>query len=359
MKHPERILLIGTGLMGGSVGLGIARAWPTAERLALDPVHAIQAVELGAATRIANDADLAAVDLVVVSVPVSATAAVFGDIGPKLRAGTIVTDVGSTKASIAEAARSLLPPSVPFVGGHPMAGSELSGIEAARADLFEGSWWVVTPTAEADADAVRSVLALVTALGARSLVLDPAAHDTLVATVSHLPQLLASSLMRFAGEQGRDRAAIRALAAGGFRDMTRIAASRPDIWLDICRENRDAIVSVLRAYAGDLGSVADAVERGDVEGLRALFEQARDARRSLPTKAGVGEIEELLIEIPDRPGALADVTTTVGELGVNIEDLAITHAADGDRGVLSLFVRSDAPRATLLDALRARGLVVR
>jgi prephenate dehydrogenase len=359
MNLPDRILLVGTGLMGGSVGLGLASAWPGAERIALDPVHGERAVALGAATRTGSAADLESGDLVVVSVPVSATAAVFASLAGALPDGCVVTDVGSTKASIATAARAHLPAGVGFVGGHPMAGSEESGIEHARADLFEGSWWVLTPTSETPADAARVVLAMVSALGARSLLLEPSSHDALVATVSHLPQLLASSLMRFAEEQGRDRAAIRALAAGGFRDMTRIASSRPDIWLDICQENREAIVEALHGYARSLEGVADAVATSDVDALRALFEGAREARRALPTKAGVGEIAELLIEIPDRPGALAEVTTAVGELGVNIEDLAITHAADGSRGVLSLFVRSDAPRATLLDALTARGLVVR
>jgi prephenate dehydrogenase len=359
MKTPKRVLLAGTGLMGGSIGLGLRQAWPQVERLALDPANADAAVAAGAADRVCSDSDLAQVDLVVMSVPVSASAGVLDYLAMHLAEGSVVTDVGSTKASVVQAARAVLPSGVSFVGGHPMAGSELSGIEAARADLFSGAWWVLTPTAEADAEAVRAVLGLVSALGARSLLLEPAAHDSLVATVSHLPQLLASSLMRFASDQGKDRAALRALAAGGFRDMTRIAASRPDIWIDICRENADSIVPTVRAFAQELIAVADAVEAKNDTAVADLFEQARSARQALPAKSGVGDLVEVRIDIPDRPGVLADVTTTVGELGVNIEDLSIDHAADGGHGVLSLFVRSDAPRSELLDALRSLGLVVR
>ncbi|HWH05259.1 MAG TPA: prephenate dehydrogenase, partial [Gaiellaceae bacterium] len=227
--RPDRVLVIGAGLIGGSIGLGLRAAWEGTEIVASDRDldAAERAVELGAAHRAGTIDEAVSCDLVVVATPVSSAAGVFGELARHVLPGAVVTDAGSTKRSVVEAALDALPEGVAFVGGHPMAGSEEAGVEHARGDLFEGGWWVLTPTRETPPEAYKLVLSMASALGARTIVLDPASHDALVATVSHLPQLLASGLMRFAGEQGRDRAALRALAAGGFRDMTRIASSRP------------------------------------------------------------------------------------------------------------------------------------
>lgn len=359
---PSKILLLGTGLVGGSIGLGLRQAWPEAEIVAVDrdTQAADRAVELGVATSAGTVEDAVGCQLVVVSVPVSAGLDAFRQLAPHLAPGCVVTDVGSTKRNVVDAAAEALPLGTSFVGGHPMAGSEHSGVEYAHAELFRGNWWILTPTSETPPEAYKLVLGMAAALGARTLVLDPDIHDSLVAAVSHLPQLLASGLMRFAGEQGRDLAALRALSAGGFRDMTRIASSPASIWIDICRENRSAIGKVLHGFAQELEQVAAAVERRDEDWLKKFFEEAKEARESVPVKSGIGELVEILVDIPDRPGALAEITTLVGELGINIEDLGgITHSADGTHGVLSLFVRSDAPRDVLLVTLESRGLVVR
>lgn len=354
------VLLVGTGLIGGSVGLGLKAAWPAAHIIAFDrdPDAAQAAVQQGAADRVGEAADAAIADLVVVSVPVSAYEEALSALIPYLRRGTLVTDTGSTKASTVAAAERLLPPEVPFVGGHPMAGSEEHGVAAARGDLFQGAWWVLTPGEATSPDAYRRAISMVSALGARTISLDPQAHDSLMATVSHLPQILASALMRVAAAESPDRAAILALAAGGFRDMTRIASSRPEIWVDICRENAEAVTTKLRAFAEELGSIADLVGRGDPGELHAFFAEARQARAGIPMKATRGALLEIQMEIPDRPGVLAEVTTTIGNLGINIEDVAMTHAADGGRGTISVWISEDVDLEGLLATLRSRDLVI-
>ncbi|MFP5225642.1 MAG: prephenate dehydrogenase/arogenate dehydrogenase family protein [Actinomycetota bacterium] len=347
----QRVLLVGTGLIGGSIGLGLRRAWPDAHILACDaetPVAEL-AVERGAAHEVGELSDSATCDLVVVSVPVRALEGVLGGLGPHLGADTVVTDTGSTKSGFVEAAARVLPADQMVIGGHPMAGSEKHGIESARPDLFEGAWWILTPTDRTRPDAYQQVLRLVSALGARSIALDPGSHDRLMGTVSHLPQLLASTLMRMAAAEGQDREAILALAAGGFKDMTRIASSSPEMWADICLENGPAITDRLRAFAAELETVADSIDRGGE--LLSFFQQAREARDRIPLKRETTGLIEVRIDIPDRPGVLADVTTAMGRLGVNIEDLGIHHAAEGGHGILSIWLADDVDIQRCVDRL--------
>jgi prephenate dehydrogenase len=177
--------------------------------------------------------------------------------------------------------------------------------------------------------------------------------------ISHLPHLTATTMMNLAAERGKEHAGLLSLAAGGFRDVTRVAASNPDIWLDICAENAEAISSVLAEFAGRLLELSELVKAGQRADLQKRFLEARTARRNLPGKGVSGDLVELHIPVPDRPGVLSEVTTTVGDLGVNIEDLQITHAEEGGRGTLRLLVigADDAERVRV--ALSSRGYDVR
>ena len=173
--------------------------------------------------------------------------------------------------------------------------------------------------------------------------LDPHHHDALVAVVSHVPHLTAASLMRLADQRSTEHRALLRLAAGGFRDMTRVASGHPGIWPDICAENRTAIVEVLDGLVASLGEVRDIVAGADRAGLLSVLEQARSARANLPTRlTGAADLAEVRIPVPDRAGVLAEVTTLAGRLDVNIADLEIAHSSEGDRGVLILVVEADA-----------------
>jgi prephenate dehydrogenase len=340
----SRAEVIGTGLIGGSIGLALrARGWHVTGR-DLDEARAARALELGALDAVGHDVDA---ELTFVAVPVSAIAA---EARRAADAGGIVTDVGGVKAPVVASVDHAR-----FVGGHPMAGSEQEGVDGADAELFVGATWVLTPTVATDPDAYARVRSVVSLLGADVVALTPEQHDGLVAVVSHVPHLTAATLMGLASDRAEEHAALLRLAAGGFRDMTRIASGHPGIWPDICAENRAAIVAALDALVRALSATRDVVSQGDREALLTLLERARAARVSLPTRAVRPEdLAEIRLPVPDRPGVLAEVTTLASELGVNIEDLEIAHSAEGPRGVLVLIVEASA--ADLVrGALLARG----
>ncbi len=249
----------------------------------------------------------------------------------------VVTDVGSVKASISS---QISDPR--FVPGHPMAGSELDGLDGADASMFAGAVWVLTPSSNSSDAAFAVVAELVAKFGAEIVAMDAEQHDDLVAVVSHVPHLAAATLMRIADNRSEEHMALLRLAAGGFRDMTRIASGRPGIWLDICEQNKTSIVRGLDALILGLTDMRDVVAASDRDGLLSRLEQARRARMNLPTGAGsVEDLAEVRIPIPDRPGAAADVFTLSGELGVNIYDFEVVHSAEGDRGIMVTVVRAE------------------
>ena len=337
---------MGTGLIGGSIGLALrARGWHVSgtDR---DPGRAQRALELGAIQTVGDDADA---DVTFVATPVTTIA----DVARAALATCtgIVTDVGSVKAPVVAAVDHPR-----FVGGHPMAGSEQEGVDGADADLFSGATWVLTPTEGTAPDAYSRLHGIVTSFGANVVAIPPGRHDDLVALVSHVPHLTAATLMTLAGESAEEHATLLRLAAGGFRDMTRIAAGHPGIWPDICSENRDAIVVVLDRLVAALVEMRTVVAEADRDRLLQVLDRARETRTNLPARiaAHPEDVVEVRIPVPDRPGVLAEITTLAGELGVNIHDLEIAHSAEGDRGVLVVIV--DAASGDLVrGALLARG----
>jgi prephenate dehydrogenase len=291
-------------------------------------------------------------DLVVVATPVRAAAAVIEEVlaGEGWRPEVVVTDVGSVKGPLVAAVDHPR-----FVGGHPMAGSEQVGVEGATADLFVGATWVLTPTAATDPDSFALVRNVLAELGAQVVALDPAQHDALVAVVSHVPHLTAATLMVLAAGLGEEHTALLQLAAGGFRDMTRIAAGQPTIWPDICDDNAEAIVATLDLLIEALGAMRTRVADHDHDSLLEILGRAADARRVLSDRAPLPEeLVEVRVPLLDRTGAIAEVTVLAAELGINIVDLEIAHSVDGDRGVLVMTVDTlSAP--TLLTTLAERG----
>lgn len=360
-----RVAIIGTGLIGTSLGLAL-RAVPEVTTVAgydRDADRLATALRRGALTvaPLTARAAAAGADLVVLAVGVPAIGAVAVDIAGVLDAGAIVTDVASVKTGVVDTLQRVLPDHARLIGGHPMAGSHEEGPEYASGDLFVGATYLLTPTTHTQADAYRTMHRLVAAIGARPMAVDPLHHDRLVAVISHLPQLAATTLMNLASEHARrQHAGLLLLAAGGFRDATRVAASNPDLWRDICAENRDAIVAVLDDYGTRIAALRDAVAAQDDAVLHRTLDEARQARRGLPRKTVVdGALVELVLPIPDRPGVLAEVTTTVGATGVNIEDFSIDHAAEGGRGALRLVVAGTARAAQAAAALKQCGYDVR
>jgi prephenate dehydrogenase len=335
-EGPRRANIIGTGLIGGSIGLALKASGWTVTGDDRDRARAERALALGAVDRIGLDRDA---DITFIATPVGT---IPGLIKEALGATTgLVTDAGSVKTPMLP-----LMDDPRYIGGHPMAGSELEGVDGARADLFEGATWVLTPTAGSDNEAFADVRAIVASFGAEAIVLAPEQHDSLVAVVSHVPHLTAATLMRLADERSNEQRAVLRLAAGGFRDMTRIAAGHPGIWPDICAENREAIVTELGALIDALDEMREVIGAGDRDSLVRTLEQARTARVALPARVQRPEdLSELRISIPDRKGELARILTLASELDVSVADIEIAHSSEGPQGVLIILVeRRDAGR---------------
>jgi prephenate dehydrogenase len=277
-----RVAIVGVGLIGGSLGMAL-RARGIARRVVgvgRDGERLASARRLGAIDEAALDlaAGVEGADLVVLATPVGQILDSLPRLAPCLAAGALVTDVGSTKGQIARAGDAHLPPGA-FVAGHPMAGSERSGVEAATPELFAGAVWALTPTAATALEAVDRVAALVATLGARVVVLDPEAHDRAVAVTSHLPHVLAYALSALAAAEAERSGHLYALAAGSFASATRVAASPPELWRDVALTNREALAGALRAYRADLDRVLGALEAGDADLLQARFQAGFDAKR--------------------------------------------------------------------------------
>jgi prephenate dehydrogenase len=345
-SEPKRAAVIGTGLIGGSLGLALrSRGWHVTGRDSSAETEA-RALDLGVVDQIGEDPDAA---ITFVATPFSSTVQVARRALRSTR-GAVVTDVAGVKAAVAGA---IADPG--FVGGHPMAGSEQVGLDGSDADLFVGATWVLTPTASTDAAAYATARQVVGSLGAEVVSLSPEQHDTLVAVVSHVPHLTAATLMNLADRVSDEHAALLRLAAGGFRDMTRIAAGHPGIWPDVCAANSDAILSTLDELVSQLSAMRDKVAAGDRAWLLGVLENAAVARRSLPKAAVRPErLAELRVPVPDRPGVLAEITTLAGSLAVNISDLEIAHSAEGESGVLVLVVGADSVQ-DLQEGLADRG----
>jgi prephenate dehydrogenase len=208
--------------------------------------------------------------------------------------------------------------------------------------MFTGAVWVLTPVPGTDDDAFSLTRSVVRDFGAEVVVIPPDRHDRLVAVVSHVPHLTAATLMGIADQRSDEHAALLRLAAGGFRDMTRIAAGHPGIWPDICAENREAIVEVLDELVERLSRTRDLVAAADRAHLLEVLTQARRARLNLPGRfSRPDELAELRVPVFDRPGEIATICTLATELGVSILDIEVAHSAEGDRGVLVLLVEKD------------------
>ncbi len=344
-QSSRRAGVVGLGLIGGSVGLALRERGWFVIGADISPAVAADALELGVVDEIG---DPARADITVVATPVGAIAATVKEM---LDAGApLVTDVGSVKAPVVA---QIADPR--FVAGHPMAGSEHSGVRGARADLFHGAVWVLTPSEQSSDETYAAVRAVVADRGAEVITIDPAAHDQLVAVVSHVPHLAAVTLMALADTQSSRHRALLRLAAGGFRDMTRIAAGEPSIWLDICRENAAAIAGVLDHLIADLGAIRAQVAADDRAALLGTLERARVARVNLPTGVPLDQpLAELRVVVPDQPGELAKVTRLATDIDVNIYDIEIAHSFEGQGGTLILIV-PEAKSERLVGALMAHG----
>jgi prephenate dehydrogenase len=346
----DRVAVLGTGLMGTSVAMAAVRAGASVRGWDLDPGTLDRAAARGGFEGVASlDEAVVGADLVVVCTPIP-TIAPLAAAALAAAPGAIVTDVGSIKGRVArEVADHATPEHLGrYVPGHPMGGSERSGPEHASPSVLDGIVWVIAAAEGSDPGAVATLEAWVEGVGARAVRMSPDRHDRLVAFVSHLPQVASTALMSLAATEEADEPEILLLAAGGFRDLTRLAASDAGLWSSILLANREQIAEAIDLYVERLRSLRDDVVGSHGQAVESTFAHAKEARLRLATKPQVkAGVAVLQVVVPDRPGALAQLTSILAEGHVNIEDLQIVHSPEGGRGTVHLTVAAEAaPRAT-------------
>ncbi len=333
--------ILGTGLIGTSIGIGLRAAGWHVAGWDTDNAVGAAALERGGLDVLAESEAAACagpLDLLVLASPPSAAA----DFVSRADIPWLTIDTSGTKSTILAASRMAR-----FVGSHPMAGREVSGPEAATASLFNGATWVITTDGASQQD-MEEVETIVASLGGRPVRMSAAEHDSAVATISHLPQLLASSLVGLAG----DHPEAMGLAAGSFRDLTRVAGSDPALWLDVLAANKSEILRAIAELQERLGVIAQLIDAGDMESLNSHLSSSREVRRSLSARATA-----VRIALADEPGELAKVGAALSAAQADVRDIQLRHAPYGGGGVLTISVRpGDA--ATLTDAILAVGLVL-
>ena len=356
----RRLAIVGTGLIGASVGLAARRAG-VASVTGWDPdaAHLATAAERGAVEAAADlAAALEGAELAVVAAPVTALPAQVRAVLDASGADVTVTDVGSTKGGVCAAAAGV----GRFVGGHPICGSEARGPEWATAELFEGATWFLTPVAATDPDSYKVLHGFVSALGSVPVAIDPEAHDRLVGVTSHLPHALANVLLNQAGGGKIDGHDPLDAAGGSLRDMTRVAGANPRIWVDIFLENREALATSLAEHRRRVEQVEAALAAGDAGFLaRWIGEASANRRRLLETAyEDAGALQRLRVHVPDRPGVIAGIAQALGAERINIADFDLQHLSSERGGTLAILVagEGEAARAAALLEQQGYGVVV-
>jgi prephenate dehydrogenase len=351
-----KVAVVGVGLIGGSIGLA-ARDRLGAEVVGWDPSGVVCAAALsrGALDEVAGSAGAAAAgaELVFVAAPVSAlpeaVASVLAAAGPDCA----VSDVGSTKRALVGA---LDDPR--FVGGHPLAGAETSGVEHARADLFEGATWYLTPGPGTSGALYERLHKAITGIGALPVAIDAADHDRVMASVSHLPHVFANVLVAQAARALGNGERVPATGPS-FRDATRVAGASQTIWPDIYMSNREALVALLDETLGRLGEVREALAGADRGAIERWNDGARGDRDAL-LGAGLvgGAVYELRASVPDRPGIVAEIALALGRAGINIVDMALSPSRDGGQGAVALWIQGEEQAARAVALVGELGIPV-
>jgi len=344
--NPKTVAIYSVGLLGGSIGAGLKKSGFGGKIIGLSSDAALKtALELNLIDEGYPYSDLhkiiSRVDLLILCSPILVIVKTIEALGAlPMPSGLVITDIGSTKKVIMDAAEKHLPQSVKFIGGHPMAGSEKSGPGASDPYLFQNAVYVLTPKDEEDTQTAAALAGFFQKfLGCRASILDAAKHDSIAAAVSHLPHILASALVLSAHEHEKHIAGTLALAAGGFRDMTRIASAHYDIWHDIFSTNKDAIIPMIDSYINILNDMKRELTN---DTLKESFEAAKRIRDtiSFSNKGFIGQMSEILVMAKDRPGIIASISALLAAESINIKDIEVLKVREGEGGTIRLAFES-------------------
>jgi prephenate dehydrogenase len=340
MSEPS-IAFIGLGLIGGSIAKGIKREHPKTQIMAYmrSKSRLLKAKEDGIVDVVLDGIgeELKECDLIFLCAPVEYNANYLEQIKPYLKPGAIITDVGSTKTDIHEAViRAGLEHC--FIGGHPMAGSEKTGYENSSVHLLENAYYIITPTALSSEEQINRMVNIGKSIGSIPLVLDYKEHDYVTAAISHLPHIVASSMVNLVKDSDNSQELMRRLSAGGFKDITRIASSSPEMWEQICMTNSNNLSLILKRYIDSLNDILKVLEAKDNQYIYQLFETSRDYRNSFSEKA-TGPIESdyfFTVNMADEVGAISTLAVILASKGISIRNIGINHNREHGEGTLRI-----------------------
>ncbi|KUE73191.1 prephenate dehydrogenase [Candidatus Methanomethylophilus sp. 1R26] len=337
---------VGLGLIGGSVARALKKANPETVIMAYDrDTEALaEAYEDGTADILLSgiDSRYSDCDIIFLCAPVSANMELAAQVAPFMNRRCILTDVGSVKGRMHRRIGEL-GLSARFIGGHPMAGSERTGYRNSKAMLLENAYYIITPTPDTAPEDLEHFRSLVSSMGAIPMVMAPEEHDRIAAAVSHLPHVISAALVNLVKGSDSENGRMRTVAAGGFKDITRISSSSPEMWQSICAENSENISRLLALYIRDLEKAKALIDARDRDGLRAMFDSAKRYRETFPSSsAGPIKTDNAIhVEIADRPGSLAVVMTMLAAASVDIKNVGIVHNREFESGSLRIELHSE------------------
>lgn len=338
-----KIGFIGFGLIGGSIARALKSqpenfeliALKTSSQKTIDSLNA--ALSDGVLDYTSSElADFSLCDLIFLCAPVHINTEYLVQLKNIVKKDCLITDVGSVKSQIHQKVKELGLTSQ-FIGGHPMAGSEKTGYENSHSKLLENAYYILTPTKEVANEKVELLHQLILKMNAIPLILDEKEHDNITAAISHVPHIIAAQLVNLVRNKDDETEKMRMLAAGGFKDITRIASSSPVMWQSICLNNSDSIKEHLLAFQALIGEVVDAIDQKDSNFLYEIFDQAGTYRSLIPNSKGlIQNYYEIFIDITDEPGAIAIIATLLGSNAISIKNIGIIHNREFEQGVLRI-----------------------
>ncbi|MCJ2146186.1 MULTISPECIES: prephenate dehydrogenase [Bacillus] len=362
MTQPnETILLAGLGLIGGSIALAIKKEHPGKRIIGFDvseeqarAAQKLGVIDAPAASFLEGVKEASTVFL---AAPVEQTLHMLDELAASgIKKKLLITDVGSTKQKVVSHAEKVLPDEYRFIGGHPMAGSHKSGVAAAKDFLFENAFYILTPSGSAGKEAVASLKDLLKGTNAKFVEMSPAEHDAVTSVISHFPHVVAASLVHQTVKFEDQYPLVKRFAAGGFRDITRIASSSPAMWRDILLHNKDKILERFDEWKYELDRIQSFVENEDADGLFEFFRQAKEYRDGLPLrqKGAIPSFYDLYVDVPDHPGVISEITAILADEKISITNIRIIETREDINGVLRISFQSDEDRKRAEKCIQTR-----
>ena len=354
-----KVFVIGLGLIGGSLAMAIRHAHEYAHIVGYDvnTKNVELAKFLGIIDYKVDTIEEGALDadLIILAVPVDQTEKIVVLLADmELKSQVIVTDVGSTKGTVVEAAKRLEERGVTFIGGHPMAGSHKSGAAAAKPLLFENAFYLLTPSENSNPEAIDQLKEWLKGSRANFMVVSPHTHDWLTAVISHFPHIVAAGLVNQAKNYSEENELVTRLAAGGFRDITRIASSSPEMWRDILLHNRDILLNILDDWLKEMMNIKELVSNRNSEEIYRFFSDAKTFRDEMPvsTKGAIPAFYDLYVDIPDTPGSVAEITSLLAKEEISITNIRIIETREEIYGILVISFQNDEDRLKAAEAIK-------